>query len=250
MISARGVTFSYTQPVVEDISFDINRGEFVAVIGPNGAGKSTLLKLILGLLKPQKGSITVFGYDAAKSKDKILEIAGYLPQRETLNHDIPLSVYQVVSMPALARGRRVSEKKVLEVLEVVDMQNFADVQFNELSGGQQQRVLIARALINDPQLLLLDEPFNGVDVPSQEKIVEALEYLTGRGLTVVAVVHNVNPLLHHIDRVMLLNKRVIAFGKPNDVLTEENIIKTYGSAIPLVVCDEGYTHPLYGDFHG
>jgi ABC-type Mn2+/Zn2+ transport system ATPase subunit len=110
--------------------------------------------------------------------------------------------------------------------------------------------MLARALISDPEIVLLDEPFNGVDVPSQEKIVEVLAELSNGGKTVVAVVHNINPLLHDVGRVVLLNRRLIAAGKPNKVFTEENILKAYGTSIPLVICEEGYTHPLYGDYHG
>ncbi len=251
MIVASNVTFSYnSEPVIEDVSFRIDSGEFVAVLGPNGAGKTTLLKLILGLLKPQKGRIEVFGYDTVKDKDKVLEIAGYLPQRENLSYEIPLTVYQVVAMPLLAKGKRADESKIAELLSLVGMEDKMYAMFSELSGGQQQRVLIARALISNPKILLLDEPFSRVDVPSQEKIVNVLDTLARKGMTIIAVVHNVNPLLHHVGKVMLLNRKIIAFGSPSDVLVEDNIFKTYGSLIPLVVCKDGFAHPLYGDFHG
>ncbi len=252
MIEVENVFFSYnSKPVLEEVNFTVKKGEFVAVLGPNGAGKTTLLKLILGLLKPDKGRIKVFGYDTRKEKDKILEIAGYLPQRELLHTDIPLKVYQVISMPLKAKGKRVDKNSILKTLSIVGLEEIYSANFNELSGGLQQRVLIARALIQKPKILLLDEPFNGVDLPSQEKIIEILNLLSKENnVTIIAVVHNINPLLHHVDKVILLNRKLIAIGTPNEVFTELNIKRTYGTSIPLVVCNEGFRHPLYGDFHG
>ncbi|WP_290597280.1 MULTISPECIES: metal ABC transporter ATP-binding protein [unclassified Archaeoglobus] len=244
------VSFSYDKKVLEDLNFEIDRGEFIAILGPNGAGKTTLVKLILGLLKPEKGWIKVLGYNSFKERHKFVDLIGYLPQREEIVSELPLTVSQVVKLPLLSKGKRVGEEKVLKVLSMVGMDEEIAKRFGELSGGQQQRVLLARALVGDPEILLLDEPFNGVDIPSQEKIVEVLSDLTSKGKTVIIVVHNINPVLHEVDRVILLNRKVIATGKPNDVFTEENVIKAYGSSIPLVICEEGYTHPLYGDQHG
>lgn len=245
----QNVSFSYTKRVLEDISFEIERGEFVAVLGPNGAGKTTLIKLILGMLKPEKGRIKVLGYDSLE-RDRFIDLIGYLPQREVIAAELPLKVSQVVRLPLLSKGKNVGENEVLNALSVVGMESEADKNFNELSGGQQQRVLLARAILGNPELLLLDEPFNGVDVPSQEKIVRVLGDLTSEGKTVLAVVHNINPILHEVDRIILLNRKVIATGKSSDVFTEENVVKAYGSSIPLVICKDGYLHPLYGDQHG
>ncbi len=243
------VSFSYDEPVLENISFSIEKGEFIAVLGPNGAGKTTLINLIMGLLEPDTGRIEVLGYDS-RERSKFINLIGYLPQRESIVEDIPLSVFQVVKLPLMAKGKKVKDERVYEVLELVDMLDEADRLFSELSGGQQQRVLLARAIVHDPELVLLDEPFNGVDIPSQEKIVEILHSLSMRGKTIVVVVHNINPVLHEVSRVMLLNRRIVAIGKPNEVFTDENLVKAYGSSIPLVICEEGYAHPLYGDYHG
>ncbi len=243
------VSFSYDKKVLENVSFEIDSGEFVAILGPNGAGKTTLINLIMGLLEPETGRVEVLGYDS-RERSKFIDLIGYLPQRENIVEDIPLSVFQVVKLPLVAKGKSVNEKEVYRVLEMVDMLDEADRLFSELSGGQQQRVLLARAIIHDPELILLDEPFNGVDIPSQEKIVEILHDLSENGKTVVVVVHNINPVLHEVSRVMLLNRKLVAVGKPNEVFTEENLVKAYGSSIPLVICEEGYAHPLYGDYHG
>ncbi len=247
-VEMENVHFSYAkEPVLEDVSFTAYEGEFIAVLGPNGAGKTTLLRLIAGFAKPSSGKVRVFGFDPVKDRRKVLNLIGYVPQRESIHLEIPLRVGEVVEMPLKSRGVK---GKVEEMLRLVGVEKLKDKVFGELSGGQQQRVLIARALITNPKLLLLDEPFNGVDIPSQERIVELLYELSERGVSVISVVHNVNPILHHVTRVMLLRRRLIAFGKPDEVFTDENIIETYGAKIPLVVCEEGFTHPLYGDHHG
>ncbi len=251
MISAKGIYFSFnSRNVLKDVSFEIDKGNFVAILGPNGAGKTTLLKIIIGLLKPDRGSIRVMGRDPYEERDELIDKIAYLPQRENISNEIPLKVHQVLSIPYKARNLKISKKRLLEVLSEVGLEEKINSRFNELSGGQQQRILLARALMSKPEILLLDEPFNGVDVPSQEKIVEILDDLSKKGTTVVVVVHNVNLLLHYINKVMLLNRKIIAFGEPNNVFTEENIVKAYGSSIPLVICEEGFTHPLYGDYHG
>ncbi|MCS7121298.1 MAG: metal ABC transporter ATP-binding protein [Archaeoglobaceae archaeon] len=229
MIKVEDLCFRYKEIVLEDVSFEVERGEFVAILGPNGAGKSTLLKLIAGILKPYRGKIEL----------KTKRIA-YLPQKERINPEIPLKVREVFEFTAKALGVKDFEKfiKLAEVNE--------NLLFRELSGGMQQRVLVARLLMSDPEIILLDEPFNGIDLKTQSKIVEILRNLSFEGRTVVVVVHNVNPILHEVDRVMLLNRRVVAFGKPEEVFSkDENIIKTYGEKIPLAICEKGFKHPLY-----
>jgi len=250
VIEFQDVSFSYnSEDALSGLNLEIEEGEFVAVLGPNGAGKSTMLKLILGLLKPKRGVVRVLGFNASERR-KFAEKIGYLPQRDEIYVEAPLTVSQIVKLPMLAVGRRVNDESVRRVLEIVGLDDFSKRLFSELSGGQQQRVLLARALLPDPEILLLDEPFNGVDVPSQEKIIKVLAEMSSKGKTVVVVVHNINPLLHSVDRVVLLNRMVVAAGKPNEVFSEKNIIKAYGTSIPIVICEEGYTHPLYGDHHG
>lgn len=237
-VKAKNLSFSYGKNfALQNLSFEIARGEFVAVLGPNGAGKTTLLKCILGILK-SKGELDVLGCDPRRDR-RILERISYVPQRSTLALDLPLTVEKVLKMQSkeLDRG-------ILEEMNIADKMNSL---FRELSGGFQQRVLIARALMKKPELLLLDEPFNGVDLVSQEKIVEMLRSIE---TTVILVLHNINPVLHALDRVMLLNREIIAFGSPKDVFTKENMLKMYKTEIPLVICEEGFIHPLYGDHHG
>ncbi|MCS7119493.1 MAG: metal ABC transporter ATP-binding protein [Archaeoglobaceae archaeon] len=237
-IKAKNLSFSYRKKkVLENLNFEIKDGEFIAILGPNGAGKTTLLKCILGLLKVE-GEILVFGKDPSTCK-KILEMISYVPQKSTLSTDLPITVIDVLRM----NSKELNE----EIIEDFELCDKMKTLFRELSGGFQQRVLIARALMKNPKMILLDEPFNGVDVLSQEKITKILEKVNA---TVLAVVHNINPIIHAVDRVMLLNRELIAFGKPNDVFTKENLFKAYKAEIPVVICEEGIIHPLYGDQHG
>lgn len=237
-VKAENLSYSYgKKKALENVSFEIAEGEFVAVLGPNGAGKTTLLKCILGMLKAE-GKLTVLGFDPRRER-RVLERISYVPQRSSLSTEIPLTVEKVLKMQT-----KTLEREILEELEIVGKMSSL---FRELSGGFQQRVLIARALMKKPELLLLDEPFNGIDLVSQEKIVRLLESLEA---TVVVVLHNINPVLHAIDRVMLLNRELIAFGSPREVFSRENMLKLYKTEIPLVTCEEGFIHPLYGDHHG
>ncbi len=237
-IEAKDLSYSYGKTIaLENLSFKIDDGEIIAILGPNGAGKTTLLKCILGLLRAN-GEISVLGRDPRKDK-KVLNMISYVPQRSSLSIDLPIKVLDVLKMTC---------KEIdSEILRHLELENKLDLLFRELSGGFQQRVLIARALMKRPKVLLLDEPFNGVDVLSQKRIVEVLER---SGATTLVVVHNINPVLHAVHRVMLLNKKLVAFGKANEVFRRENMVKVYGAEIPLVVCEEGVVHPLYGDQHG
>lgn len=254
-VEAEDVHFSYgAEDALSGITFGAEDGEFVAVMGPNGSGKSTLMKLILGLLKPTRGKISVFGVDPGTERERAQQYIGYMPQRENIAKKIPIEVKDVVLMGLTAKKKRLSflsrrdMADAREALESVGLTHLWNKKFSELSGGQQQRVMFARALAVRPRLLILDEPFNGVDIPSRNKILEALN---GReNLTTLMVVHNINPIVHHIDKVLLLNKKAIAFGTPPEVLTAENLMEAYGASIQVVRCEEGYCHPLLGDTHG
>jgi|Deesub1362B_J571_1020462.scaffolds.fasta_scaffold00016_115 ABC-type Mn2+/Zn2+ transport system ATPase subunit len=256
-ITSKGVEFGYgEQPVLFDITFTIKKEEFVAITGPNGSGKTTLLKLILGILQPRKGEIRVMGY-STKERDKIMNLIGFMPQKEHISSNFPILVRDVVMLGLGARkgimkptGKADEEEGIQAIKSVGLDEEIWMEKFAELSGGQQQRVLLARALAIKPEILLLDEPFNGVDIPSQNKILDLISDLRKKGVTVLLVVHNVNPLLHHIDKIMLLKNRIVAFGKPDEVLTDKNLISAYGASIPIIYCEEGYAHPVYSDIHG
>lgn len=237
-IKAKNLSYSYgKKKALENLSFEINDGEFIAILGPNGAGKTTLLKCILGLLKAE-GELSVLGSDPRKDR-RVLEKVSYVPQRSSLAVDLPLTAEKVLSMHNV--------ELEWEILEQLELKDKIKMLFRELSGGYQQRVLIARALMKKPKIILLDEPFNGIDLLSQEKIVEILEKANA---TIIVVLHNINPVLHAVDRIMLLNRELVAFGKSDEVFRKENMLRLYKTEIPLIVCEEGFIHPLYGDHHG
>jgi len=217
---------------LEDISFKAEPGEQVAVIGPNGAGKSTLFRVVAGLMKPDRGQIRLFGHEP----DRHICIA-YVPQRSRINRSFPATVEDVVMMGRIRQiglFRRPREKDwafVRTCLERVNAGHLAKKQIGELSGGQQQRVFIARALALDTELLLLDEPLAGIDLPSQEQIFKTLAQLRADGVTVFVATHDLNLAGERFDRVMLLNRRIIAFGLPANVLTAEHLLEAYGGHI-------------------
>lgn len=246
MIEVKNISFSYnSKEVLKDISFTLSK-EFLAIMGPNGSGKTTLIKLIMGFLKPLKGSIRIFG----KTPEESREFIGYMPQREAIARHFPIRVKDIVLMGIKKRFYTKDDIEMAKkALEEVDMLEFWDNKFNALSQGQQQRVLFARALVKNPKLIILDEPFNAVDLPSREKMIEVLKEKRQKGKEIIVVVHNVNPILHEIDKVLLLNKIKIAFGKPKEVLNQENLRRTYGIDVQIIICEEGYCHPLVGDTH-
>lgn len=213
---------------LEDISLRAEAGEQIAIVGPNGAGKSTLFKLLAGILKPDSGDIAIYG----KAPDKHTCIA-YVTQSNLLDWSFPVTVEDVVMMARtrhIGLFRRPSRRDwaiVHQCLERVQAADLAHTQIGELSGGQQQRVFIARALAQDADLLLLDEPLNGLDVPSQEAVFEMLASLRGDGVTVLLTTHDLHLASERFDRVILLNKRIVAMGKGTAVLTAENLLQAY-----------------------
>ena len=229
-IEIKNLTVAYDEkPVLENLSLNIGKGQIWAVIGPNGAGKSTLIKTILEFLKPIVGDIKVNGEKYAKMRKKI----AYVPQRGSVDWDFPTTLFDVVEMGSYGRVgflKRVSkeeEVKVIEAIKQVDMLEFKDRQISELSGGQQQRVFLARALLQDAEIYLMDEPFQGVDSKTEKSIVQILKKLRDEGKTVVVVHHDLKSVPEYFDYVAMVNKSVVVSGKVEDVFTPENIDKTY-----------------------
>lgn len=257
-VEAHRVFFSYDgrEDVLKDISFQVRQGQFTAIMGPNGAGKSTLIKILLGLLKPTSGRVEVMGIDPSEDPMRVQRMVGYMPQRDSISKNLPVRVSEVVLLGRMSRKGPLSVKTLSDIrearraLEYVGVPQIWNRPFSELSGGQQQKVLLARALAVDPQILILDEPFSAMDVPSQESIVEILNDLKReRGMTIITIVHDVNPILHHLDLLMLLNQRLVSFGPPKEVLTRENLLETYGAPVKTVTCESGFSHPILGDTH-
>jgi manganese/iron transport system ATP-binding protein len=220
---------------LDHISFELDAGERVAVVGPNGAGKSTLFKVIAGVLKPASGEVNVYGHGPGGH----ICIA-YVPQRSQVDWSFPVSVADVVMMGRIGKLGLLHNPNqrdwdlVHQSLADVGMGNLADRQIGELSGGQQQRMFIARALAQEAELMLMDEPLTGLDISSQEAIFEILSYLHDQGVTVMLATHDLDLAAFHFDRVMLLNKRLLSFGLPHEVITPDHLISAYGSHLHLV----------------
>ena len=224
---------------LDDVSFQLHHGERVAVVGPNGAGKSTLFKAIAGVLKPISGEIKVYGHGPGGH----ICIA-YLSQRSQVDWSFPVTVSDVVMMGRIGKLGLLRWPKhrdweiVRQALVDVGLEELANRQIGELSGGQQQRMFIARALAQEAELMLMDEPLTGLDIGSQESIFTFLDELQGRGVTVMVATHDLDLAARRFDRVMLLNQRMLGFGVPEQVFTPEQLMSAYGGHIHLVETDD------------
>lgn len=258
LITGHNLGFSYVQPLTTALSgvdFEVEPGQFVAVMGPNGSGKTTLVKLLLGLLKPTEGEALVGGKRPREARLEVQRRIGYVPQHEAVNAQVPVTVKDVVAMAAQCRydgalGHEELRRRVQSALDMVELGDLLGRPFRALSGGQQQRALIARALVVDPEIIIADEPFARVDAVSHENIVKLFRWLSKeKRVAVVAVVHNINPLVHFLDRVMLLNTNMVAYGEPAEVLTATHLREAYGQIVPILVCEDGFLHPITEGHH-
>jgi ABC-type Mn2+/Zn2+ transport system ATPase subunit len=256
-IEASGISYSYSRPYLEalrDIDLAIPRGTFTAVMGPNGSGKSTLLRLILGLLKPSSGYVRVFGESPEDSAAIVQRSVGYVPQYDSVNLRLPIRSRDVLGLGIRARSpSRTSEwvaQRVDQTLDQLGLLDLRDRRYGALSGGQRQRVLLARAMALDPEVLVLDEPFSAMDMASQRFTAELLHDLVrNQGKTVLTVAHSIHTIVHFLDCLVLLNGELVASGAPDTVLRPANLIRAYGADVPVVICEEGYRHPLMEDSH-
>ena len=222
-IEIKNLTVAYGENIaLEDFNLDVEIGSLMALVGPNGAGKSTLIKTILKFLKQITGEIKINGKTLA-----------YVPQRNSVDWDFPTTLFDVVEMGCYGRVglfKRVNKEekvKVLKAIEQVGMLDFKDRQISELSGGQQQRTFIARALVQEADIYLMDEPFQGVDSTTEKSIVDILKKLKSDGKTLLVVHHDLQTVPTYFESVTFINKTVIATGKVKEVFTQENIDKTY-----------------------
>jgi manganese/zinc/iron transport system ATP- binding protein len=236
-ISVRHLSVAYDRkPVLQDINYDTPEGDLIGIIGPNGAGKSTLIKSILGLLSLANGEVNIYGKPYAKQR----HLVGYVPQRESVDWDFPTDAFDVVLMGRYGkRGwfRRPTAKDraiAMECLRKVGMDALAHRQISQLSGGQQQRVFLARALAQDAQIYLMDEPFAGVDAATEKSIMQVLHELKQQRKTVLIVHHDLQTVHAYFDSVLLLNLRKIAAGPTNEVFHTENLQKTYGGRLAIL----------------
>lgn len=230
VINVEHLTVSYqAKPALLDVSVQIESDQLVGVIGPNGAGKSTFIKAILGFVKPDLGTVLINGKGAQKAKGEV----AYVPQRGAVDWDFPITVKEVALMgryqqiPWYTTPGVNDNEAAFEALEMVRMQDFAERQIGELSGGQQQRVFMARALAQGSDILLLDEPFAGVDAATERAILEVLERAKKSGKTLVVVHHDLSTAAEYFDKLILIKQRMYAYGSPSVVLNEELLSKVY-----------------------
>ncbi len=236
------------QTVWENVNLDVQPGEFIAILGPNGSGKSTLVKVILGLISLSAGTITVFGQAARSGHPGI----GYVPQRRHFDADVRIRGRDIVRLgldggrwgPPLPflhpREAKVLRERVQDVIESVGAAAYADRPIGEMSGGQQQRLLVAQALVTDPQMLVLDEPLDSLDLANQQAIAGIIRRISREtGAAVLLVAHDINPILSSIDRVVYIARGHVAVGAPAEVITSETLSKLYNSPVEVLRAGDG-----------
>ncbi len=228
------LTVAYnSKPAIWDIDLRVPEGVLMAIIGPNGAGKSTLIKAALKLIPRAAGTVQFYG----RPYEQVRGLVGYVPQRGSVDWDFPTTVLDVVTMGLYGRlgwMRRPGQKEqaaAMHALEQVGMQNFAERQISQLSGGQQQRTFLARALVQDARIYLMDEPFAAVDAVTERTIITILRELRARGKTVVVVHHDLQTAADYFDWVTLLNVEVVASGPITETFTADNLRQTYGGRV-------------------
>lgn len=241
IIEINNVSFGYTnEPVLKNITFNIHRGDYLGIIGSNGGGKTTLLKIILGLLKPQSGTVKLFGQDIDKFKDRFK--FGYVPQK-AVNFDVkfPATVEEVVAMGRYAKRGLLrfltteDKQRVRKALQEVDMLEQKDRLIGDLSGGEQQRVFIARALASEPEIIFLDEPTAGVDTQTQERFYTLLKKLNqSLNLTLILISHDINVVVREATELACINQTLIYHGTPEKCCEDDYLQKLYGKNLKIV----------------
>lgn len=236
-IHIKGISIAYgSKRVLSNIYLKLKPGSIYGLIGPNGAGKSTLFKCLLGQVQPSAGEISIFGKPIAQSIKKI----AYVPQKDMVDWNFPATVEDIVGMgrfPYLKWYQKLSIKdleKITLSMNELNISQFRDRQIGELSGGQQQRCFLARAICQDADIYLMDEPFVGVDVKTEKKIINILRDLAGKNKTIVVVHHDLDSVQKYFDSVIMINQRLIAFGVTSTVFTKENITMTFSSQSHLI----------------
>ena len=235
-------------PALESVSFELGAGQLVGVAGPNGSGKSTLLKALLGLIKPWRGRVELFG----RPIDNVRQRVGYAPQSELVDWEFPATVADVVLMGRYGRigllrpPKAVDRDAVASALAQVRLNALAGRQIGELSGGQQRRMLIARALAQEADLLLLDEPMVGLDATTQHDLLELFETLRDAGKTLLVATHDLSCVAACFDLTLLLNRRLVAFGPPNEIFTPAILSEAYAEHLLMLPTEGG----VYVGHHG
>ena len=238
LIQFNNVSLGYGKNILlSDLNFDISKGDYLGIVGPNGVGKSTLLKAILGINKQKKGNIL---FSNSNSKENSSLRFGYVPQRGQLDEVYPLTVEEIVMMGRyrqigiLGKVKRIDNDKTLEALMHLNIYDLAKKQYSELSGGQKQRTLIARALVCDPDVLILDEPTDGLDVNSQHAIMKLITHFHDEHkLTIMLVSHHLSVIVNHANRIALIEKGIFQIGELDEILNQDNLKKLYNMPIDI-----------------
>lgn len=228
LVNLHSVSFRYdSEKILDNISFSVNEGDFLGIIGPNGAGKSTLFYCMLGLLDGYTGRIRIFGRDIKKNK-KLLTQIGYIPQRKSIDRKFPLTIKELVSFSITNKKNVENIDKVLRQVELYDLRNKI---IGQLSGGQQQRVLVAKALVNNPKILMLDEPTNELDQKSQDNLYLFLKNLNEEeNITVIWTSHDLDAVNKFSNKVACINKKIFYHGTKQEFFSDENNIKQYSES--------------------
>lgn len=241
-IDVKNINYKFgSNQVLQNISFTVEQGEYLGIIGPNGGGKTTLLKIILGLLKPTSGKITILGQDLKSFKDRAL--VGYVPQRSAHGETFfPATVEEIIksgrtAQLGLFRNFQIADYgAVAKAMEITGVTKYKNRLISELSGGERQRVFIARALASEPKILILDEPTVAVDIASQAKFYSFLSELNRNlNLTILFVSHDIDVVAKEVDTVLCLNKTLVCHGSPLDFIKEEYLEKLYGKKVKYIV---------------
>ena len=229
IVSVESVTYDYGQgPALDRISFTVDEGDLLGIIGPNGAGKTTLFSCMLGLIEDYNGTITVFGKDVRKDKGVLKQI-GYVQQKKSIEQNFPATVEEVVSLGAVSK--KPTKQEISAALETVGMSEFKDRRIGELSSGQQQRVLIAKALINGPRLIILDEPVTGIDQETQNKFYALVKKLNHESkITIIWSSHDLDAIQKLANKVACINRDMFFHGQAGDFFDDEEMVKKYSEA--------------------
>lgn len=254
-VRMEGVNLRYNGAIaLQDVTFSLQTGKLVAVVGPNGAGKTTLFKIIAGMEKPDAGTVRVFGHRPGGHV-----CIAYVPQRSQVDWSFPVTVTEVVMMGRIRKiglfrwPSRRDWSFVQQALERVGVTELRERQIGELSGGQQQRVFLAQALAQEAEVILFDEPFTGLDLPSEEAIFTTLQELRQTGAAILVATHDLNLAAERFDQVVLLNRRVVAFGDPKDVFQRPHLLEAYGGYVHELPEEDGtmiLAEPCCGDEEG
>jgi zinc/manganese transport system ATP-binding protein/zinc transport system ATP-binding protein len=238
LIELSQVTSVYGNTVaLQDVSLKIRAGQFMAIVGPNGGGKTTLLRTILGMVPPSSGKVMRSGRPLSRGT---LQRVGYVPQLETIDWNFPITVEEVIAMGFFSKGRwfggigQAEKRKLCSIMERLNLDGLGGRHIRELSGGQQQATFLGRALVGDPELILLDEPASGLDIRSRDDVIHFLHEINHQGVAIALTAHDLNWVAAHLPWAVCLNRRVIAEGPPNEVFNPEVLKQTYSGELVVI----------------